>query len=231
MKEEHTIRDFLIPGLKKLVIFITWVIFLYLYFLFSYMITNRINMIRPEQVHLYFDWETRIPLIPEFMIIYASLPIVFLTPLFLLKTSCLHLLGFRFILIMTISTVIFIVIPTTIGWERQVPNGFFDNGFHFLHYIDKPHNLFPSLHISLSATLVIMVSNNHSSRLLKAALWLWMFLICISVLVVHQHHLADIAGGFLLTYYAIYRVKESPKMIRKLGNKIYHRIRKLLRRE
>jgi membrane-associated phospholipid phosphatase len=213
------------PGLKKLVIYSAWAVFLYSVFFLTYMPVNRFNAYRDVHWHLYLSWETQIAIIPEFMLFYASIIPAFVLPLFLLKIADIHLLAFRFLMIMLTSMVIFLIFPTVNGFPREVPEGIFQGIFSFLFHADKPYNLFPSLHISFSATLAMSMMKLRS-KWLKALIWIWLFFICVSVVVVHQHHLADIAGGLALSYLSMGSINGPPKFFTTMAEKIYRGISK-----
>lgn len=213
------------PTSKKLSVYLTWMFFLYFLSLFTYGLTNYYNLLRTEHFELFFEWETNFPLIPEFIIIYASLPFVFFLPFFFLKTAYYHVLGLRFLYNLLICGLFFIIFPTKLGFIREIPEGVFADFFYFLHLGDLPHNLFPSLHISLSATLALTFSRTHPSLALKATIWIWMLLVSVSVLAVHQHHLADIIGGLAVAYGSLYHIKETPGVLKKLEERIYQKLK------
>ena len=211
------------PTSKKLAVYLAWMLFLYFLSFFTYLLTNQYNLSRPEHFELFFEWEKAFPLIPEFILVYASVPVVFFLPLFFLKTDHFHLLGLRFLYNLLLCGLFFIVIPTKLGFMRKVPEGVFSTLFELLHQGDMPHNLFPSLHISLSATLTLTLSRSTSNPFLKAALWFWTLLVCISVVVVHQHHLVDIAGGFGVALGSLWHIRKTPGFLHDLEERLCQR--------
>jgi membrane-associated phospholipid phosphatase len=66
-----------------------------------------------------------------------------------------------------------------------------------LYSMDLPHNLMPSLHVSWSALFVISL-RSASPAWLRRAFEAWFVALCTSVLLVHQHHVLDVAGGILV---------------------------------
>jgi membrane-associated phospholipid phosphatase len=72
--------------------------------------------------------------------------------------------------------------------------------------VDLPHNLVPSLHVTFSALILFSLIDASVLFAAKLALSAWLILICLSTLLVHQHHLLDVAAGLLvarLFYYVI----------------------------
>lgn len=59
------------------------------------------------------------------------------------------------------------------------------------------YNLLPSLHVALSAVTMLAVAPLVSLRL-RAAMGLWWAALVASVLLTHQHHVADVLAGTLL---------------------------------
>jgi membrane-associated phospholipid phosphatase len=67
--------------------------------------------------------------------------------------------------------------------------------------LDRPYNDFPSLHTSLSA--IVAVSWWRIHRRTGIAIALWCTLIIASTVLIHQHYLADIAGGLAVAGLAL----------------------------
>ena len=71
-----------------------------------------------------------------------------------------------------------------------------------------PHNLFPSLHITLR-TILADLYGRHTTGILRVLSHTWFSLIGFSTVLTYQHQVVDIAGGFLLAGFAIYLYHES----------------------
>ena len=110
-----------------------------------------------------------------------------------------------------LSVPIFLLFPTELGWERQLPHSlFWDPIYNYIYTVDYPHNLVPSFHVVL-ATLVFMPLVRNSLGTPRAYFYmLFMAFVDVSILFVHQHHLLDLFGGLalgLVAYHKVY-VKE-----------------------
>lgn len=101
-------------------------------------------------------------------------------------------------LIKTISFFFFLLFPTKIDRPVVSAPGFWCDIVRLLYQIDKPYNLFPSIHCSVSWLCWVSVrkderfSAGYRIFTLVAAI-----AVCLSTLTTRQHLLADIAGGIL----------------------------------
>jgi membrane-associated phospholipid phosphatase len=177
-----------------------WAFLVGIAFFSVYPTCNWLTAQREEVYQLYFITELSIPFIPEFYWLYISLYVLFLLPPFFMDTTQLKLLGKRIILATVISGLIFIIFPTSLGFERVSPDGFYAELFSTLFMIDLPHNMAPSLHIVYSTLILIGVSESTRNSLIKTAVLLWLGLISISTLLVHQHHIIDVISAFTLVW-------------------------------
>jgi membrane-associated phospholipid phosphatase len=185
------------PSLRKLRLFLKHAIGLTLLFVTVYGGCNWVASQRLTPWKLYWEWETRIPFVPAMILIYFSLNILIMLPLFALDESGLRTYTKVFAWATVIAGAIFLVIPTKLGFERVSPLNGFEGAYQALFAWDRPHNLFPSLHIGYS-TISVLAIWREKPIWFRSFLVVWLALICVSVVLVHQHHLADIAGGLLL---------------------------------
>jgi membrane-associated phospholipid phosphatase len=190
-------RAFELPGFRKLQLFLVLSVVLVAEFMLVYGGMNWLTSQRNSAYQLYFDWELSIPLIPWMVYFYFSLNL--LTALSLLVLSEQEIKRYAQGLGAAIlgAGIIFWVVPTKLGFVRLDPVPGYEEIFRRLHAWDLPHNCFPSLHITLSA-LSVRVMMVRARPWFRGLLIFWMSLIAASVLLVHQHHLIDIAGGLLL---------------------------------
>lgn len=67
---------------------------------------------------------------------------------------------------------------------------------------DSPRNVCPSIHVSSSLAIAVAVSMGPAlpgGRKAKAAVWVWMALICASTVLIKQHSLIDVFWGAVVT--------------------------------
>ena len=145
-----------------------------------------------------FEWEKSIPFVKELVVPYWSLDLFFCGAFFLCGSKAeLNLLTKRLMTVTILSGVFFLLFPLKLGLPRPEPNGWTAPLFHALYFNDLPYNLAPSLHISLRS-LVWVFYGAHLTGRLRTAVKVWFILIGLSTLLVWQHHLIDVAGGFIM---------------------------------
>jgi membrane-associated phospholipid phosphatase len=155
---------------------------------------NLLSQHRSDVYHLYFDWELAIPLVPSMVWIYASITPLMLLPLFYLDRDQLTHLAKQLALAMLIAGIVFLLFPATLGYERA-PSA--SVAIELIRSIDLPYNLVPSLHVALSAIIMLHLypTFGKTGRFFLSA---WVLAMISSVLLTHQHHLADVLGGLVL---------------------------------
>ncbi|HMW16595.1 MAG TPA: phosphatase PAP2 family protein [Accumulibacter sp.] len=185
-----------------------WTVFLRLYALLTLLFTavyggsNWIATHSGRDVTLHFAWELTIPLIPSAILIYFSIALLFWLPPFVCSIDGLRALGRRFALATLVAGLLFVAIPVRSGFARIPPEGAFHAVFSALWQVDGAFNSMPSLHIAYSTLVFCALSGRVAATHLRLLGGLWFLAICASVLLVHQHHLADIAGGLALAWAA-----------------------------
>jgi hypothetical protein len=158
-----------------------------------------------------------IPVIPWMIIPYATLYILNPLPIITHPRNERGRMGLlmttQAITTLTIcSCFFFIFFPAEIDMRDQLPadimesSGFIATAFKNVHLADKPWNAWPSLHMSQSLVLVLVISRwlkrdwseSWWSRPALAILWINWVLLIISVLTTKQHYLWDFATGLLM---------------------------------
>ncbi len=178
-----------------------WAAVCALYFIFAYWGCNWLASHRTGLGTVHFEWEKRIPLIPEMIIPYMSIDLFFAGSFFLCRGSReLAAHAKRLLLAMTIGGICFLLFPLELGFERQAVDHSLGWIFQALWFFDYPHNLAPSLHI---AQLIILwpVYVRSTRGGLRFFVQLWFALIVVSTLLTHQHHVVDVLTGLLLGLY------------------------------
>lgn len=151
---------------------------------------------RTDVHHIYFDWETKIPFVAPMVWVYASISPLMLLPVFYLDVRQLTRLAQQMAMAMLIATLVFFVYPGTTGFEPSASSSW---AIEIIRLVDMPYNVFPSLHVALSAIIMFHLDTAFGMRG-RTVLIIWMGALIASVVLTHQHHLADVAGGLLLAY-------------------------------
>lgn len=149
---------------------------------------------------LYFDWELKLPLIPWMVLPYRSLDWIFVVTYFVLDRAHTKRLGQHMMISLIPAAIIFCLFPGECGFVRPDPStlGIWKPFYEVLYTLDKPHNLFPSLHITYSYLGLMAFHDQHRTRTMTLFSLGWFLLICASVVFTYQHHVIDIVMGLAL---------------------------------
>lgn len=196
---------FFLPDKKKIITLFTWGLASGLGFILFYGGSNFLAGTNPVRFNFWFDWESKTPFIKEFIWLYLSLNIALILPIFTGSAFKLKRYYQTNIVTLIIGSVFFLLYPSQLGFSRIVPSDpLYSSIYSFLFYLDHPHNLVPSLHVTYSTLAIYCVIEQNPEKPALTFIFLcWLILIALSVVFVHQHHLIDVATGFLLAYLGI----------------------------
>lgn len=152
-------------------------------------------------VALFLPWEVSLPLVPWMVWPYLSLYTTFLLPLFHLTAGQIAVLWRQVLLSLLVAGVTFVLLPTRLGFPRDPVAGPQGPLFDLIHGIDTPHNLVPSLHVTFAALLLLGCARR-APPLLAWSYRLWLVVLSTATVLVHQHHLLDVATGLGLAWAA-----------------------------
>lgn len=172
-----------------------WAGLLSLLFFSVYGFCNWATVTRENRWRFWYDFELAIPLVPWMVWPYLSLILSFFLPMFALRAGALDALCRRLSAAVIVSGLVFLLLPAEAGFERPVipPN----LAFALIYALDAPHNLMPSLHISWAA-IILWSLRRVSSIMVRRLLEAWFILLCVAVVLTHQHHILDVLGGILV---------------------------------
>lgn len=185
------------PFPVRLGVYLRWVLILTPTFAIVYGGTNWWTSQRETRLHLYGEWELAIPLLPEALLIYISIHVLFLLPLWALNSARMACLGRAMLSATLAAGLVFLLLPAQLGYSRVEPRSWLNPVYELLYLLDRPHNLVPSLHVVLS-TLVLLFLARDAGKRLRFVYGLWWLLMSASVVLTHQHHLLDVAAGLAL---------------------------------
>jgi predicted protein tyrosine phosphatase len=179
------------------------------------------NWITAHRAHvgtLFFDSERLIPFVPLMIIPYMSIDLFFVAAPFLCRDEReLSTFAKRVSFAIVVSGICFLLFPLRFAFERPQVSGWLGAIFNTFRNFDQPYNLLPSLHIALRTILAHLYAR-HSSGFLRLASNIWFSLIGFSTVLTYQHHVLDVAGGFVLAGYCFYFFREPPVARPVLGN-------------
>ncbi len=183
-----------------------------LLFLVVYPACNWITSLRPDVGTWYFEWEQRIPFVPFMILPYMSIDLFFVAAPFLCADEReLRTLAKRITFAIAAAGVCFLLFPLRFAFDRPVASGWLGVIFDAFRGLDKPYNLFPSLHITLR-TILADTYARHTKGALRIASVVWFILIAFSAVLTYQHHVVDVAGGFVLAAFCFYLFRETPAL-------------------
>ncbi len=165
-------------------------------FLIVYGGCNWITSQRANVGTFYFEWERRIPFVPFFILPYMSIDLFFLAAPFLCRTAAIIVAG-----------VFFLLFPLRFAFPRPHADGWLGAIFDWFRGMDAPYNLLPSLHAALMLILA-EVYLRYTRGFVRIAIIIWFVLIALSPVITYQHHLIDIAGGFVLAAFCFLTFRE-----------------------
>ena len=158
----------------------------------------------PNRIFLRTPLDGMIPLVPIMVIPYLSL-----IPLLGVAAAVFAIADVRrfqaFALAVTVALLVSYLIyalaqsyvirpyPGGEGWLTAVVRN--------VYALDRPYNDFPSLHTSLSVIVAALWRQAHGRAGLVVVAWCG--LIVASTVLIHQHYLADVAGGLVVAWLAI----------------------------
>jgi protein-tyrosine phosphatase len=164
---------------------------------------------RSDVGSLYFEWERRIPFVSFFILPYMSIDFFFIAAPFLCRTDReLKIFCKRVTAAILIAGVCFLLFPLRFAFARPQASGWLGALFDWFRSMDAPYNLFPSLHAALYLLLVDVYARNLRG-VFHIAVLIWFVFIGLSPLLTYQHHVIDIAGGFILAGYCFYFFRDS----------------------
>lgn len=192
-------------------------VLLSLFFVVVYGGTNWFTAQRPRSVvHTwYFPWElSLIPYVPLLIVPYMSIDLFFFGAAFLCRDEReMRIFTRRVVFSIVVAATFFLLMPLRLAWPAR-PRGvgwfgdFVEASCTAPFLMEYPHNLFPSLHIALR-TLLADIYARHTRGLVRFGSHIWFSLIGFSTILTWQHHLVDIAGGFILAGFAFYFFRQS----------------------
>jgi len=169
---------------------------------------NWYTALRPNRLHLFVSPELRIPFVPQFIWAYLSMYVLFLMPLFLLPAARMPALGKQLLAGTLVSGLLFLLLPADLGFMRVVPaDPVYANIYASIFGIDRPHNLVPSLHVIWSSAIILACADIARPPV-RIFLYVWLAIVVISTVLVHQHHILDVAAATPLVFILrlLYRV-------------------------
>jgi membrane-associated phospholipid phosphatase len=171
-----------------------------LWFVLVYGGMDALTARRAFRLPVHFPAELAIPFVPAMTLFYMSIYVLFWMAPFVLRTRR----EFR-ALVITLAFAIFcggigfLLFPADLAFAppREEDLGIWAGLFHFADKLNLTYNLLPSLHVAF-AVICVVIFATRVPLAGKVLLWLWAGMVAASTVLIHQHHLLDVATGWLL---------------------------------
>lgn len=152
----------------------------------------------PWRIEVGFEFERRIPFIPESALIYLSLCLLMTLALFVIRQiSQLEMLVKVFGMQTLIAAACFIALPMENNFPVRSTEGV-NYIFLLADAVNLRNNEVPSLHVCFAFTLAAAISR-YGSLWQRLLLFTWSTAIAVSTLTMHEHNLIDLLGGGVLS--------------------------------
>jgi membrane-associated phospholipid phosphatase len=169
-----------------------------LWFVLIYGGADRLTAQRDFRVAVHFNAELKLPFVPEMVVCYMSIYLLFLSAPFILRTrQQLRALAITLAVVTFVGGICFLLLPAELAFLPPPDAGKWSTLVQFADWLNLEYNLLPSLHVALSVVCVAAFTG-HANTLGRIILWCWAVAISVSTLLTHQHHLADVITGFIL---------------------------------
>ena len=175
-----------------------WFVLIVSYFIFGYMPLNWISQYRVRFFDVSLPFEQHIPFIPVFifgyLLVYLSLVY---THYVINDIGSYRRAMVSFVLTITACYLFFIFFPVR-ATRPDLSNatGFCVEVTKFYYFIDKPYNLFPSLHVAYPMLGTLLTWRHH--HIARIILALATVVTAVSVVLVKQHYIMDVIAGAVI---------------------------------
>ena len=160
---------------------------------------DALTALRSTRLHLYAAWELAIPYWPAAFAVYFSvLAVPFLMLVIAPDAARIRRWERQMALAVACAGVVFVLLPAQLGYAPVAPASPAAQAWAWLAaHLAGTYNLVPSLHVGL-ALLTFLFVWPVAGRRVRWLLASWFLLLAASVLLTHQHHVLDVAGGVAL---------------------------------
>jgi membrane-associated phospholipid phosphatase len=157
--------------------------------------------LQDHRLHLYAGFELAIPFWPVMIVPYLSMFVLFVIPPLQLEARELTHLVWRLVIASLAGGVIFLCLPSEIGFADRSDAGFWQPLYDGIYSIDGHFNAVPSFHVIYTASILLAMAEAATPRL-RIGYFLWLVLVCASTVLTHRHQLIDVASGLAIAFAA-----------------------------
>ena len=190
-----------------------------LWFVVVYGGCDAITTHRVTRVRIHLDSELKIPFIPETVLIYMSIYLLFVAAPFILRQRHEFLtLAITLDVVILVGGIGFLLIPAQLAFPSPTDLGAFPGVFRLADRLNLTYNLVPSLHVALSVACIATYAPR-TGIIGKLLLSLWGLAISASTLFTHQHHILDVIAGWMVALIVFGLLQNRDRRDAELGKK------------
>lgn len=159
---------------------------------------DRLTALHSVRWRLDLPGELALPFIAPLSAVYLSMNLLLgLAPWVLRREEEFRALFWTLTAELLAAGVFFVLFPIALMFPAPAVTGFWAPFFRTADALNLDHNLFPSLHVAFACTTAALFGAGRGPtgrRLLN----LWAAAVAASTVLTHQHHVADVLGGWAL---------------------------------
>ena len=167
-----------------------------LLFVLLYGGANLLAALVPWRIRPALPFEAAIPFVPAWSAVYLSLPLLLLLCGLRLDRRGAWTLFAVLAAELAAAAPFFVLLPVQTAWPPREAGGFWQPFFLLADHISLSRNHLPSLHTAFALTAARFAWRQRFPA--RALYLLWAAAVVLSTLLIHEHHLADLAAGGLL---------------------------------
>ncbi len=192
-------RPLTLPSWDRLAAGIAGALVVSLVFFPIYLGGSVVGGLRGHAVQLYAGFELAIPFVPFMIVPYLSMFVLFVTPPLQLEPREIAQLVKRLVIASAVGGVIFLCLPSEIGFADRGDAGLWQPLYDGIYAIDSHFNAVPSFHVIYTATILLLMIEVGTPRL-RVCYAVWLGVVCASTVLTHRHHLLDVASGLAVAF-------------------------------
>jgi membrane-associated phospholipid phosphatase len=149
---------------------------------------------------LHLPVELGIPFVPAMVVFYNSMHLTYMIAPFILRTRPeMNAIAMTWVLITLCAGIVFLLVPSEDAFPTppDAALGRWRGMFRLADQANLRFNSFPSMHVAWGIVCVDVYARS-AGWLGRSCLWCWGVGMVLSTVLLHQHHLADAAGGLAL---------------------------------
>lgn len=159
---------------------------------------DRLTALHGVRWRLDLPGELALPFLAPLSVVYLSMNLLLgLAPWVLRREEEFRALFWTLTAELFTAGVFFVVFPIALMFPPPEATGFWAPFFRTADALNLDHNLFPSLHVAFACTTAAAFGAGRGPKG-RRLLGLWSAAVAASTVLTHQHHVADVLGGWAL---------------------------------